>query len=777
MKNFIFTLILLVFVGVASAQTVIENPKYGISNTNYLTITKIELTQTETIISFTVKIPPHGWVSVHEKSFIQPVGDTTKLYLTKGEGIEIYKKISWDEGKDKISYRLFFPKLAASVNKIDFGEPIQNAWKIFNIEVKEQPYNSILPMQFLGNWFSEKNGEWNLSFYDSIAVYDNNVWKYKSVNSVNGITIITLKNNTQQKQLFAKSLNNGHSMVGLSENDLQTYTNSFQTQKLGDKNTFKTPILESGKVIYSGLIHGYTTRMDLKTGLIRFLNTLTNSMETHLIKIEANGSFITEFPLAYPQLISVSLPTGNKRIFFEPGKDLFELINSGITEHPSLYMGESAAVNFGLQATENISKDIISAIPEITKMNQKEYNQRVMILKKDELEKLIKIQNEQLICAKAVQIRKLDIEYRAAQNIISFNQNVNIATYYANRELKEDEQQPFIPRNFDISSLEIIKDTPINNEFAIISNEYFNLLMALKNTYFTLPQGPFPNWLSILSTQLEKEKAEITPEEKEMLEYSRLNLLELFDANKSKIFNTTYGAVVQKFIQRHNEKFSEIVNSCGKENLSSSLKLIFGNTTGLPSDINNLQSYLQKLNSPNAKLNEEDFKKIKSELNSDFVKEFVMAEYYKRKAEQEVKKTVGTAELKTEGDKLFDSLTNKFKGKVVFVDFWATWCSPCRQGIEKMKPLKYELAGKNIVFLYITNQSSPEKTYNEMKPSIIGEHVKVSEDQWNYLTQKFNIYGIPHYALVDKNGKIVNPDVMQMGNDELKKLLIEQLND
>jgi hypothetical protein len=63
-----------------------------------------------------------------------------------------------------------------------------------------------------------------------------------------------------------------------------------------------------------------------------------------------------------------------------------------------------------------------------------------------------------------------------------------------------------------------------------------------------------------------------------------------------------------------------------------------------------------------------------------------------------------------------------------------------------------------------------------MIPNIIGEHFRVSKDKWNFLSQKFNIYGIPHYALVDKNGKIVNPDLMHLENDDLKKLLVEQMN-
>ena len=79
------------------------------------------------------------------------------------------------------------------------------------------------------------------------------------------------------------------------------------------------------------------------------------------------------------------------------------------------------------------------------------------------------------------------------------------------------------------------------------------------------------------------------------------------------------------------------------------------------------------------------------------------------------------------------------------------------------------------MFVYITNESSPGKTWEEMISTIKGEHFRVSKDEWNYLSQKFNISGIPHYALVDKTGKVLNPHMMHLDNEPLKKLLMEQL--
>ena len=130
---------------------------------------------------------------------------------------------------------------------------------------------------------------------------------------------------------------------------------------------------------------------------------------------------------------------------------------------------------------------------------------------------------------------------------------------------------------------------------------------------------------------------------------------------------------------------------------------------------------------------------------------------------------------KTAGDKVFDAIIAKYKGKVVYVDFWATWCGPCRSGIEQIKPLKEEMAGENVAFVYISGPSSPKATYDNMIPTIKGEHYRVSDDEWNILCGMFKISGIPHYVLVGKDGKVINPELGHMENTQLKALLMKYI--
>ena len=87
--------------------------------------------------------------------------------------------------------------------------------------------------------------------------------------------------------------------------------------------------------------------------------------------------------------------------------------------------------------------------------------------------------------------------------------------------------------------------------------------------------------------------------------------------------------------------------------------------------------------------------------------------------------------------------------------------------------MKEEMAqNKEIVFLYITNPSSPEKAYKTIMPGIKGEHYRLNEDQYNWLANQFNVTGIPHYALINKAGKVIDKDFKWYQTDEIKKHLI-----
>lgn len=122
---------------------------------------------------------------------------------------------------------------------------------------------------------------------------------------------------------------------------------------------------------------------------------------------------------------------------------------------------------------------------------------------------------------------------------------------------------------------------------------------------------------------------------------------------------------------------------------------------------------------------------------------------------------------------LFASIISKFRGKVLLVDFWATWCGPCRMANKAMVPMKEELKDKDIVYLYITGETSPLKTWENMIPDIHGEHFRLTQKQWDYLSQFFKIEGVPTYLIVDREGNVKYRQTGFPGVDTMKKELLK----
>lgn len=128
-------------------------------------------------------------------------------------------------------------------------------------------------------------------------------------------------------------------------------------------------------------------------------------------------------------------------------------------------------------------------------------------------------------------------------------------------------------------------------------------------------------------------------------------------------------------------------------------------------------------------------------------------------------------------ENLFAEMIKPFKGKTVLVDVWATWCGPCRVANKEMEPLKAQLADKDIVYLYLAGENSPENTWRNMIPDLHGHHYRVSESKWDYLGRLLKSRGVPTYIVLDKEGNQTYHSVGFPGADAMKKELMKALGE
>lgn len=120
-------------------------------------------------------------------------------------------------------------------------------------------------------------------------------------------------------------------------------------------------------------------------------------------------------------------------------------------------------------------------------------------------------------------------------------------------------------------------------------------------------------------------------------------------------------------------------------------------------------------------------------------------------------------------DEVFNAITSAYRGKVLFIDIWATWCGPCKDAMKQTEPVKKEYAGKDVVFIYLAGENSPEATWKQMIPDIKGEHYRLTQEQWDVVGKQLGVNGVPSYVLVDKEGVIKHFSVGFPGVDVMKE--------
>lgn len=111
------------------------------------------------------------------------------------------------------------------------------------------------------------------------------------------------------------------------------------------------------------------------------------------------------------------------------------------------------------------------------------------------------------------------------------------------------------------------------------------------------------------------------------------------------------------------------------------------------------------------------------------------------------------------------------KGKLTYIDIWATWCTPCRGEMPALQALEEEYKDKNITFVSLSIDTDKAAWKGFVEGEKLGGVQLYLKGDAPALFEKYDITGIPRFILVDKEGKIININAPRPSDSKIKELI------
>jgi thiol-disulfide isomerase/thioredoxin len=485
-------------------------------------------------------------------------------------------------------------------------------------------------------------------------------------------------------------------------------------------STIEKKAIITGKILNQNKYSdNYTIKVfeiDLVSSLGKYHTEFIN--DDGSFKIEFNKSFSSDVYLMYGNLITVFIGAGDS-VYVEFDADEYSNANEENRYNPKSlkFSGSNEQIN------EEI-KIFGSLINNKTKILEENNNEKTMLpeeylsyIKKNKANQshILDSLTRSTDCSKEfIKWANFEIDYRFASKLFHYT------WFYpdANNKGKRNFEVIDIPESFYSS----IKNIPINNEAAIINTNYFRFL----HEYF------------LTNTDLHSE-------------VFRQNIESRGKFAKSDSFQIAFEELLRTIKKDYKGIAYEILISQKLFSLMDSYKRLDVFETLYP-------NYENKLS--------HDFFNILYEKYS----ELKLNEQNSTKNENLSKQNNN---IEIVANNILDEIIEKNKGKVLYIDFWATWCGPCLMEFENSKNVAKIFENKNIEFVYLCVKSEKENWEDRLREyKLSGNQYLLNDSEYDILSQKFQVVGIPHYVLIDKNGKVIDGNAPHPSNkDQLISLI------
>ena len=770
MKKTILSLLLLLTTVGSWAQKVWNKPSFEPNQySSHINITDVEFKPKETILHLNFKYNHIFWMKFVSASILKtPDGKTYAITGGKAtrEGEDDYTPDSLyytsaitDEG----NIALHFEPLPAKTKTFDFIEGYEQG--AFGLSDITDP--AIIPSS--SNWRSTTTGDWVFGLYKDVAVYDNKVWQYAQ--------------KTDKKAVLTDGKDNITIAIGKDKNGEREFTINGKKQHLAlittstlpdypipDTTSFSTEIKE-GEATLTGYIRNFTPE-HIKNNLrleITTHNLATGEIQNEFTtKVDSLGKFEMKIPLLGAQATKILClydPKqwgGSAKVILTPNGKYF--IVADLNTNKMMFMGDDARLQNELQTKEALE------VPYVGWINGYVSNDSILKVANEWKSNYdISVKKLSEYAAKHPNVSKRFLDFFHEKNRFNAAKYILGLKYQAASHTLPEELSGWVEEHSAINP-----NMPLT-----LCDDLCTLLRYIREN--TTEKNPLMKLLRLKSEGFlwleSKGNIKLTDEEHTTINKVKEKEKEIANAylttRNSKDFYGTLNKINKKYTE-YNAALDSIIRK--PDFVTAFHNLVQDGLPHVQRQIVNsefpdepihsihcsqvLSEYMDHDRTPIP----DDLTPMLEDIKVPIYKEIVMRQndYYKNmlkekeKAVNAVIHPSSDVEGLTDGKAILDKLVAPYKGKIVYLDIWGTWCTPCKNKLKKSHKLKEELKDYDIVYLYLANNSEEDSwknvigEYNLTEPNCV--HYNLPEEQQDAIEQYVKITGYPTYRLIDRKG-------------------------
>ena len=641
-----------------------------------------------------------------------------------------------------------------------------------------------VPTSIAGNWINEKTNHWEYGLFEDFAIYDCGFWDYQSVNTKGNKTTIVLQQGDQTIQLEVNNTKEGVVSIKNGKQKKQDYRlmqKRYPDYKTKDTTPFPTPEFKQDSATVIGYYRNFDKIPEQFRGQygrnyfeLSVPDFLTGEEDRLRTNIDSLGRFFITIPIINTQEIFTDWQRLTQMLVLEPNDTVFlfadinDLLpnesDAGWEEYSArdkeiLWMGKNARINNELIQFKrlgvwvNRQKEVENGVSgmKFLRVCEEVYNQKVKHL--DDY-----IAANPSVSDKFIAYKKESMRYSFANDLMQHRFDL----LRRENQRFEEGYMEYVDKNFPLYNQEIYT---FIRDYKSFLTDYIGYEAEAKPMSVTTT-------LDMVAEALEKEN-QMTSEIREMVDgfnhlikqveaaqEDTLQQRQLVEAGSDLIASINSNTVIMGRMQELSmETFLKMELSVADSLLTEPILKEWWAAS----------IYCGQIDHTRTPWSSTAVNDLKERITNPYLQNQLLSinDYYTNISKQTI---ANEASLKNtdylkdtyDADELFNKLIEPYKGKVIYLDFWGTWCGPCRENMKLAGAIEEALHGKEVIFMYFAN-NSPELSWKNVikEMNLTGEnivHYRLPDQQQSMLERKLSINSYPTYMIIDKEGNIINSD-------------------